>query len=76
MVLLGYNLFGNTIIGNVETDFKLCKNILDEKAAKYPKGVLFLFYKGRFYLVQVGRINKKIRNDFSNIHLNIYEDIS
>ena len=76
MVLLGYNLFGSTIIGNVETDFKLCKNILDEKVAKYPKGIFFLFFKGRFHLVQVTRINEKMINNRSNIHfMKIYHDL-
>ena len=53
MVLLGYHLFISTFTGNVEVDLKLCKKILDEKVAMYPKGVFFLWFKGRFNLVQV-----------------------
>ena len=55
MVLLGYQLFITTFMGNREVDVRLCKKILDEKVSTYPKGVFFLFFKGRFHLVQVSK---------------------
>ena len=53
MVLLGYHLFLTTFMGNRDVDIRLCKTILDEKVQQYPKGIFFLFFKGRFHLIQV-----------------------
>ena len=62
MVLLGYHLFITTFMCNREVDTRLCEQILEEKVAKYPKGVFFLFFKGRFHLIQVcTNMNQTIR---------------
>ena len=38
---------------------ELCKEILDDKIAKYPNGVLFSLYQGRFHLVK-GEMKKAV----------------
>ena len=69
MVLLGYHLFLTTFMGNKEVDVSLCKKILDEKVSTYPNGVFFLFFKGRFHLVQVNIVEhkKNYRKRFTRI---------
>merc|ERR1719410_1474688 len=46
IILLGYNLVITYFLGK-PTDKELCKAILEEKLAKYPKGGLFAFFQGR-----------------------------
>jgi len=53
IILLGYNLFLTHHTGQgASSDYKLVKEILDAKLAKYPKGAFYLFFQGRFCLVQ------------------------
>jgi hypothetical protein len=63
MVLLGYHLFLTTFMGNKEVDVRLCNQILEEKVSIYPKGVFFLFFKGRFHLVQVCKLLNTLNTD-------------
>ncbi len=53
LVLLGYHLVLSFFLGNEECDLDLCKEILDEKLAKFPNGAFFLFFKGRYNFIQV-----------------------
>ena len=54
MVLLGYHLVVAYFLGNFDdqSNLKLCKGILDEKLQLYPRGVFFLFFKGRYHFIQ------------------------
>ena len=69
MVLLGYHLFLTTFMGNKEVDVRLCNQILEEKVSIYPKGVFFLFFKGRFHLVQVCKLLNTLNTD--NVYIYI-----
>merc|ERR1719410_1021367 len=51
IILLGYNLVITYFLGK-PTDKELCKAILEEKLAKYPKGGLFAFFQGRYHFLQ------------------------
>ena len=54
IILLGYNLFITHHTGQGNTsDYRLVKEILDDKLAKHPDGAFFLFFQGRFLFVQV-----------------------
>jgi len=53
IILLGYNLFITHHTGQGGTsDYRLVKEILDDKLAKHPDGAFFLFFQGRFLFVQ------------------------
>ena len=52
LILLGYNLVVSFFLGN-PCNNELCKEILDEKLAKYPNSGLFLFFRGRYHFIQV-----------------------
>jgi len=53
IILLGYNLFLTHHTGQgASSDYKLVREILDSKLERYPKGAFFLFFQGRFSLVQ------------------------
>jgi len=52
LVLLGYNLVVSFFLGNEQCNNELCKDILQEKLTKYPNGLFFLFFKGRYHFVQ------------------------
>lgn len=47
MVLLAYNLLVVYVLSHTDGDLELCRKILDEQLEQYPKGVWFLFFKGR-----------------------------
>ena len=54
IILLGYNLFITHHTGQGgASDYRLVKEILDDKLAKHPDGAFFLFFQGRFLFVQV-----------------------
>ena len=69
MVLLGYHLFIATFMGNKEVDTRLCKKILDDKVSTYPKGVFFLFFKGRYHLVQVHFERQNVKPQSTDIKI-------
>ena len=52
LILLGYHLFVTKYMGQEECDLGLVREILDSKLELYPKGAFFLFFKGRYELVQ------------------------
>lgn len=47
MTLLGYHLIVMFVLSHQDGDLQICEEILKEQLAKYPKGVWFLFFKGR-----------------------------
>lgn len=47
MTLLSYHLIVLYVLSHQEGDLKLCDEILQTQLKKYPKGVWFLFYRGR-----------------------------
>lgn len=52
MTLLGYHLIVTYVITNRDGDLGLCEQILKEQLMLYPKGVWFLFFKGRLELMR------------------------
>ncbi|KAK6618647.1 hypothetical protein RUM43_013038 [Polyplax serrata] len=52
MMVLAYNLIVTYTISHREGDLVLCEKILKEELALYPKGVWFLFFKGRLELMK------------------------
>jgi len=60
IILLGYNLFITHHTGQgASSDYKLVKEILDNKLDKHPNGAFFLFFQGRYLFVQ-GRCREAI----------------
>ncbi|KAL0277048.1 UNVERIFIED_CONTAM: hypothetical protein PYX00_004469 [Menopon gallinae] len=51
MTLLAYNLIVTYAISHKDGDLALCDKILKEQLRLYPKGVWFLFFKGRYELI-------------------------
>lgn len=47
MMLLAYNLLVVYVLSHTDGDLELCEKILKEQLEQYPKGVWFLFFKGR-----------------------------
>ncbi|KAJ1519416.1 hypothetical protein ONE63_004708 [Megalurothrips usitatus] len=47
MMLLAYNLLVVYVLSHTDGDLELCEKILEEQLGQYPKGVWFLFFKGR-----------------------------
>jgi len=53
IILLGYHLFICNHMGQTaESDYALVSEILASKLSKYPNGAFFLFFQGRYELVQ------------------------
>lgn len=52
MTLLAYNLIVTYAISHKEGNLALCEKILKEQLTLYPKGVWFLFFKGRLELMK------------------------
>lgn len=47
MTLLAYNLIVCYVLSHQEGDLEFCDNVLNTQLRVYPKGVWFLFFKGR-----------------------------
>ncbi|XP_034247393.1 tetratricopeptide repeat protein 39B-like [Thrips palmi] len=47
MMLLAYNLLVVYVLSHTDGNLELCEKILGEQLAQYPRGVWFLFFKGR-----------------------------
>lgn len=47
MMLLAYNLLVVYVLSHADGNLELCEKILSEQLAQYPRGVWFLFFKGR-----------------------------
>jgi len=47
MTLLAYHLIVTYVLSRSDGDLALCDRILEQQLARYPKGVWFLFFKGR-----------------------------
>jgi len=54
IVLLGYHLFLTNHMGQADSqaDYNLVNQILSAKLKRHPRGAFFLFFQGRFQLVQ------------------------
>jgi len=54
IVLLGYHLFLTNHMGQADTeaDYSLVSEILQTKLTQHPNGAFFLFFQGRYQLVQ------------------------
>lgn len=52
IILLGYHLFVTNLMGQDECDLQLVSEILEEKLKTYPQGAFFLFFRGRYELIQ------------------------
>lgn len=52
MTILAYNLIVTYAISHNDGDLALCDKILTEQLRLYPKGVWFLFFKGRYELMK------------------------
>lgn len=47
MTLLAYNLIVCYVLSHQEGDLEFCNKVLNTQLKAYPKGVWFLFFKGR-----------------------------
>ena len=71
IILLGYNLFITHHTGQGgSSDYRLVKEILDDKLTKHPEGAFFLFFQGRFLFVQVKIVH--VRKSHNWVYQGIY----
>ncbi|XP_023035843.1 tetratricopeptide repeat protein 39B isoform X1 [Drosophila willistoni] len=60
LTLLGYHLMVVSMISDRNRNVQLCEDILATQLAKYPKGLWFLFFKGRLELIKGNLVESEL----------------